>query len=153
MPPTTPAPCGAVNAAGAPCKSPPLTGTGRCLSHADAQTRRRFGFGGPRARQRPAAQAPAALIGDRRAGRAGDGPAHRDPPGRVGEAAEPRRGRAEPAERVGYDQALEALVACCRVRDRAEADGDEPLAAEARRRFPGFVDKVGEVAGAGPWPR
>jgi hypothetical protein len=66
-----------------------------------------------------------------------------------------RRGVAAlgPAQRVVYDQAVEDLIAWCRVRDQAEADGDELVAAEARRRIGGFVDAVGEAAGAGPWPR
>jgi hypothetical protein len=66
-----------------------------------------------------------------------------------------RRGVAalDPAGRVKYDQAVEYLIAWCRVRDQAEADGDELVAAAARRRFCGFVDAIGEAAGAGPWPR
>jgi hypothetical protein len=59
-----------------------------------------------------------------------------------------------PAGRVVYEQALENLVAWRKVRDQAEAEGgDELVATEARRRFHGFVDAVGEAAGAGPWPR
>jgi hypothetical protein len=66
-----------------------------------------------------------------------------------------RRGVAalDPAQRVAYDQAVEHLAAAYRVRDQAVVDEDEMLEAQARRRIPGFLDAVGEVAGAGPWPR
>ena len=66
-----------------------------------------------------------------------------------------RRGVAalNPAQRVAYAVALEHLAAAYRVRDQAALDEDEQLEAEAKRRIPGFIDAIGEVAGAGPWPR
>jgi hypothetical protein len=66
-----------------------------------------------------------------------------------------RRGVAtlNPEKRVAYASALEHLAAAYRVRDQAALDEDELLEAEAKRRIPGFIDAIGEVVGAGPWPR
>jgi hypothetical protein len=151
--------CEALNAAGTACRAPVMRGSRYCCAHdPELPAARRFGsheqaLAAGRLGGRPRKHQQLMLPID-----TPDGPAT-DPRAVLARAAwlhRLHRGVAslDASGRVAYAEAVEHLIAAYRVRDEAALDeNDEQLEAEARRRIPGFIDAIGEVTGAGPWPR